>query len=98
MIKGLPEKLREFRLKLKLSQKQIAEQTQLSPSLISAYENGERTPNLENILIFANLYNCSVDYLLGRQKEIFISKEHQNILNYEQSKTLMHFINLIKQN
>lgn len=98
MIKGLPERLKELRLKLKLSQRQIAELTQLSPSLISAYETGERTPNLENILAFSNLYNCSIDFLVGKQKEIFVTTEHEHLLTYEQSKILARFIASIKQN
>ena len=97
MINGLPERLKELRLKLKLSQRQVAELTELSPSLISAYETGERTPNLENVLAFSNLYNCSVDYLIGKQKEIFVTTEHENLLTYEQSKLLARFINSVKQ-
>lgn len=98
MIYGLNEKLKELRLKFKLSQKQVAERTKLSPSLISAYELGERTPNLENVLALSYLYDCSVDYLLGKQKDIFVASDHETPLNYEQSKALTRFINLIRQN
>lgn len=96
MIKGLPEKLKELRIKYKLSQRQVAKMMGLSPSLISAYESGERTPNLENISAFSDLYKCSVDFLLGKQKEVFIIKNHKNFLTEEQSQALMRFINLIK--
>jgi len=98
MIKGLPEKLKDLRLKYKLSQRQVAKMTRLSPSLISAYENGDRTPNLENILAFSELYKCSVDYLLGKQKEIFVLKDNKIVLNDEQSIALSRFISLIKAN
>lgn len=98
MIKGLPERLREMRLKLKLSQKQVAERLDSSISSISGYETGEKTPSAEQLLALSYLYNCSVDYLLGKQKEVFVTDDHKNLLNYEQSKALMRFINLIKQN
>lgn len=98
MIKGLPEKLHDLRLKFKLSQKQVAERLDLSNSVISGYETGEKTPSAEQLLALSYLYNCSVDYLLGKQKEVFVTDDHKNLLNYEQSKALMRFINLIKQN
>lgn len=97
MIKGLPEKLRELRLNLKLSQKQVAERLNSSVSSISGYETGEKTPSAEQLLALSYLYNCSVDYLLGKQKEVFVTEDHKNLLTYEQSKSLMRFINLIKQ-
>lgn len=98
MIKGLPERLRELRLKQKISQRQVAERLGTVPSLISGYETGEKTPSAEQLLALSYLYNCSVDYLLGKQKEVFVTDDHKNLLNYEQSKALMRFINLIKQN
>lgn len=67
MIRGLPEKLTKFRKENGFSQKQIAEKLNLSPSVISAYEKGERTPSVEVLLSLSYIYHCSIDYLLGRQ-------------------------------
>ncbi len=39
----------------------------ISPSIISGYETGERTPSTDALLSLSNIYNCSVDYLLGKQ-------------------------------
>ena len=98
MINGLPERLRKLRSNLKLSQKQVAERLNSSISSISGYETGEKTPSAEQLLALSYLYNCSVDYLLGKQKEIVVCSDHKNLLSYEQSQALMRFINLIKQN
>ena len=57
-----------MRLKSGLSQKEIAEQIGVSPSVVSAYELGERTPSVEVLMSLAALYNCSSDYLLGLKK------------------------------
>ena len=65
MIKGLGDKLQQLRLQLKLSQKEVAVDINTSPSIISNYESGERTPSVENLMALANLYHCSTDYLLG---------------------------------
>lgn len=69
MIMGLPERLKEMRTKLSLSQREIADALDLSPSVVSAYETGERTPSVEILLRLADLYQCSTDYLLGKVEE-----------------------------
>jgi len=69
LIKGLPKRLKELRTKYNLSQKEVAKRLGVSPSVISSYETGERTPSTEVLLSLACLYKCSTDYLLGREKE-----------------------------
>lgn len=66
MIKGLPEKLKELRWQANLSQRDVAKRLGVSPSIISGYETGERTPSAENLLALSFLYKCSTDYLLGK--------------------------------
>lgn len=68
MIHGLPERLHELRNSYRLSQRQVSEKIGVSPSIISGYETGERTPSTEILLALSNLYNCSTDYLLGKQQ------------------------------
>lgn len=69
MIKGLPEKLKQLRWQLNLSQRDVAKKLNVSPSIISCYETGERTPSAENLLALSYLYKCSVDYLLGKEMD-----------------------------
>lgn len=69
MINGLPERLRDMREKLSISQREVAKRLDVSPSLISGYETGERTPSVEILLQLSYLYKCSVDYLLGKGRE-----------------------------
>ena len=69
MIKGLPEKLKLLRKQYGLSQREAASRLGISTSVISAYENGERTPSTENLLALSYLYKCSTDYLLGKESE-----------------------------
>ena len=67
MIKGLAEKLRESRIKCNYTQWAVAKKLEVSPSIISGYETGERTPSAEMLLALSRLYRCSTDYLLGRE-------------------------------
>lgn len=66
MIQGLPDKLKALRQKYGYSQREVANRLRISPSIVSGYETGERTPSIENLLAMSYLYKCSTDYLLGR--------------------------------
>ena len=66
MIQGLPEKLRDLRARFGLSQRAVAQHLGVSPSIISGYETGERTPSAESLLALSYLYRCSTDFLLGK--------------------------------
>ncbi len=96
MINGLGEKLQEQRRLLKLSQKEVAEAINVSPSVVSNYESGERTPSVENLMALAGLYRCTTDYLLGLDKSncsSFIDTTH---LSDTQNKLLQRFLDSIQ--
>ncbi|MDO4332759.1 MAG: helix-turn-helix transcriptional regulator [Eubacteriales bacterium] len=38
-------------------------------SLYYKWENGEKVPNLEMLLLICNFYNCEIDYILGKISE-----------------------------
>ncbi|WP_254450313.1 helix-turn-helix domain-containing protein [Cohnella herbarum] len=61
-----PQKLRELRKEKRLTAKQFGEKFTLAESTISGYETGARTPDMETIEKFANFFEVSVDYLMGR--------------------------------
>lgn len=67
MMKEFPERIQQLRRKYGFSQKQVAEKIGVSPSVVSGYETGERTPSTEVLLSLSYLFQCSTDYLLGRQ-------------------------------
>lgn len=69
MIKGLPKKLKELRTKYGFSQKELAERLDISPSIVSGYETGERTPSIDVLLSISYVYGCSVDYLVGKENK-----------------------------
>ena len=70
MIKDLPQKLKALRKEKDLSLKEVAERLgDKSVSIISDYESGHRTPSLTNLMKLASLYNVTIDYLLGLERE-----------------------------
>lgn len=69
MIKGLPQRLKELRTSNNLTQRAVADKLGLSPSIVSGYETGERTPSAEILLALSYLFHCSTDYLLGKTND-----------------------------
>lgn len=58
-------RLRELREQTRLNQEGLALKLNVSQSTISAYEIGERVPDLETLISIANFFNVSLDYLAG---------------------------------
>lgn len=66
--------LRKLRKERKLTQVALQMQTGIEQALISKYENGERVPPTETLLILANFYEVSIDYILCRTDNPHINK------------------------
>lgn len=98
MIYGLPERLRELREKYGFSQSDVANRLNVTSSVISSYERGERNPSLPIILKISYIYNCSVDYLLGKNNDdsshIYIDVTE---LSEKQRKAVNDLVNAIKE-
>lgn len=60
------ERLVKLRKDAKLSQEQVAEKLGFAQQTYSHFEVGDRRPTTLKVLIIAQFYNKSVDYLLGR--------------------------------
>lgn len=97
MIKDLPEKLQKLRTKYGYSQKQVAEKLNISPSVVSSYETGERTPSTDVLLSLSYLYGCSTDYLLGKQSIVPTTVINVDGLTDKQIQILSELIESMKQ-
>lgn len=58
--------LRKLRKERKLTQVALQMRTGIEQALLSKYETGERIPPTETLLILADFYNVSIDYILCR--------------------------------
>lgn len=61
----LANRLRELRIAKKLSQTELAEKFGVQRQVISYYETGSRTPDINFIYKAAQFFNVSTDFLLG---------------------------------
>lgn len=60
------DRIRELRSRLRLSQENLAELTNISQVQISRYERGINSPTGEALLSLADALNTSTDYILGK--------------------------------
>jgi transcriptional regulator with XRE-family HTH domain len=72
-----PERLKQLRLSLSLTQKQLAEEVGASERGIQNYEMGVRLVDTRTLVKLRNYFNVSADYLLG------LSDDHPSATPHE---------------
>lgn len=64
------EKIKQLRLENKWTQEDVCMKLNISPGALSRYETGMYEPkSLDLVKDFANLFNVSTDYLLGKSNK-----------------------------
>lgn len=93
MLYKFAENLKSLRTKKGLSQTQLATKLWLNKSIISAYENEQRSPSLDVLIKLSYEFNVSMEYLLGieRDKTLDISG-----LNDEQVTVINSLVELLR--
>ena len=81
-------RLRQLRERHKLSQEELGRKINRSKSVISSYENNLKVPSVDILTSLAVLYNVSLDYLVGIDKNQMVSVEGL-------SEQQMHVIRLV---
>ena len=59
-------RLKKLRKEKNISQLKLALDLNMNQNTISRYENGEREADYETLIKFADYFDVSLDYLLGR--------------------------------
>ena len=62
-------RLKEIRKSRGMSQLQLALELNTNQNTISRYENGEREPGIKELIMIADFFDISVDYLIGRTEK-----------------------------
>ena len=58
-----------IRVSRDITQLKVQMDTGISQSIISKYETGESVPTVENLMLLADYYKVSLDYLMDRTKD-----------------------------
>lgn len=90
MVKDLDIKLRICRDSKRLQQKDVSQKTGIGKASISNYETGDAIPSVENLIILADFYNVSLDYLCGRETDFAVRTDG---LNQSQIEGLLRIAN-----
>lgn len=84
--------LKSLRVESGLTQTELASKLNVGQATIACYENGQREPHILNLLAYAEFFECTMDFLVGRtddfgnpktenQKEkTTLSKEELNLI------------------
>lgn len=66
--------LRKLRKERKLTQIALQMKTGIEQALLSKYETGERVPPTETLILLADFYSVSIDYILCRTDKPEVNK------------------------
>lgn len=65
----MTNRIRSLRKARNLTQLQLQVQISIDQSLISKFENDERIPPTDTLMLMADFFGTSMDYLMGRTDE-----------------------------
>lgn len=80
------KRIKKLRKEYELTQKKLAEQLGIGQTTIANYENGSRFPNPNILKSFADFFNVSIDYLVGRTENFEIT--NSTIVRFSDNKNI----------
>ena len=90
----LAVRLRQLMYGSGTTQQELAEKTGCSRQAIAQYMDGSNAPNIDKLILIAEFFNVSIDYLVGKDKEQTEEEFVQSIVNYtgldEKSVEVLH--------
>ena len=66
----------------KMTQEEVAKLLNVTTQTYQNYELNKREPNIETLIKLANIFDTTIDYLIGREKKQLIDKNDKEILEY----------------
>lgn len=69
LVMNMQNNLRKLRKERGLTQIGLQMKTGIDQALISKFESGERIPPTDALIILADFYDVSIDYILGRTEK-----------------------------
>ena len=60
------KRIKQLRTEMTLTQKNLADLLKVTKGSICKYEKGIHEPNIDTLNLLTQIFNCSLDYLLGK--------------------------------
>lgn len=64
--KYLGKRMKELRVARNIKQYEVAEKLNMTHAAIGNYENGKGEPKIDDLILLADFFDVSIDYLVGR--------------------------------
>ena len=96
MFIALSTNLKFSRQALQLSRKTVADRIGISASTLADYENGHAIPSVNVLVLLAELYHCSTDYLLGLEDKKNVRTIDVTGLTDEQIRAIQGVVNSMR--
>ena len=92
-------RIKEFRQQAGLKQKDLADMLSVKQGTVSGWETGYREPDLESLKRMADIFNCSIDELLGQKEKPVVKDDRLNrkleLLNDENLQRMEDYVDLL---
>lgn len=72
-------RLQKIRKKLKLSQEEIADETNITYRAYTSYERGDRKPSFEFLVKLVEKYNVNLNWLIVGKGEMFNAPQYEDV-------------------
>ena len=59
-------RIKNLREELNMTQQELADKLEGAKSTVAMYEKGDRKPSLEVLVKLSEIFDCSIDYILGK--------------------------------
>ena len=69
-MKNIAKTLKDLRVEANLTQTELSRRLNIGQATIACYENGQREPQLTILSAYADYFECSIDYLVGRTDDV----------------------------
>ena len=80
------KRLAQCRREANFTQMEVAEGLGISFQAVSYWERGKTMPDISNLILISQLYNVSIDYLLGNEKQ---SRAVRSVMEKKQPPTFL---------
>lgn len=87
------KKLKQLRKEQSMTQEHLADLLNVSRTTVVRYEKGECEPDIATLIKLADIFNISLDYLLGRTEH----RHNVSMLNKYNYELFIKFAELINQ-
>ena len=83
------EKIKTLRTEKGLYQRELADLLKTSNSTICDWERGRCEPSIQDLIKLSNVFNCSVDYLIGNEDDFgFITSASNSELSHQEERLI----------